>query len=90
MTEDGLQNAAAIGAHAEVGASNSLVPGGTGAYAVKVGIGTTTPSNILTIAQGVGHPVADGGDTSSSRRWKTNIQTLHGALAKVEQLRGVS
>src|SRR5208337_199886 len=28
--------------------------------------------------------------SSSSRRWKTNIETLHGALAKVEQLRGVS
>ncbi len=37
-----------------------------------------------------GHPVADGWDRFSSRRWKTNIQTLHGALAKVEQLRGVS
>jgi endosialidase-like protein len=32
----------------------------------------------------------DGWTTYSSRRWKTNIQTLHGALAKVEQLRGVS
>jgi len=27
---------------------------------------------------------------SSSRRWKTNIQTLPDALAKIEQLRGVS
>jgi len=26
----------------------------------------------------------------SSRHWKTNIQTLHGALNKVQQLRGVS
>jgi trimeric autotransporter adhesin len=87
---DGLSNATAIGAHAVVSASNSLVLGGTGAYAVKVGIGTTTPSNILTIAQGAGHPLSDGWTTYSSRRWKTNIQTLHGALAKVEQLRGVS
>ena len=37
-----------------------------------------------------GHAVADGWDTFSSRRWKTNIQTLHGALAKVEPLRGFS
>jgi hypothetical protein len=73
-----------------VGASNSLVLGGTGAYAVKVGIGTTTPSNIFTIAQGAGHPLSDGWTTYSSRRWKTNIQTLHGALSKVERLRGVS
>jgi len=87
---DGLSNATAIGAHASVGASNSLVLGGTGDYAVKVGIGTTTPSNILTIAQGAGHPVSDSWETYSSRRWKTNIQTLPNALAKVQQLRGVS
>jgi hypothetical protein len=66
------------------------VLGGTGKYAVKVGIGTTKPSNILTVAQGAGHPVSDGWETFSSRRWKTNIQTLEGALGKVEQLRGVS
>ncbi len=88
--EDGLKNATAIGAHAVVGASNTLVLGGTGEWAVRVGIGTTTPSNILTIARGAGHPVSDGWETFSSRRWKTNIQTLHGALGKVEQLRGVS
>ena len=64
--------------------------GGTGTYAVNVGIGTTTPSNVFTIGQGAGHAVADGWDTYSSRRLKTNIHTLHGALATVEQLRGVS
>jgi small-conductance mechanosensitive channel len=57
---------------------------------VKVGIGTATPSSVLTIAQGAGHPVSDGWETFSSRRWKTNIQTLRGSLGKVEQLRGVS
>jgi hypothetical protein len=87
---DGLRNATAIGAHAKVGASNSLVLGGTGAYAVRVGIGTTTPSSVFTIAQGAGHPLSDGWTTYSSRRWKTNIQPLHNALGKVEQLRGVS
>ena len=89
-TKEATRNATAIGAHAVVGASNSLVLGGTGQYAVKVGIGTTTPSNILTIAQGAGHPLSDGWATFSSRRWKTNIQTLHGALETVEKLRGVS
>ncbi|MGA7380795.1 MAG: tail fiber domain-containing protein [Terriglobales bacterium] len=89
-TDPNLHNATAIGAHATVGVSDALVLGGTGAYAVKVGIGTETPSNILTIAQGAGHPLSDGWTTYSSRRWKTNIQTLQGALAKVEQLRGVS
>jgi hypothetical protein len=87
---DGLSNATGIGAHAIVGQSNSLVLGGTGQYAVKVGIGTTRPSNILTIGRGLGHPVSDSWETYSSRRWKTNIQTLPGALAKVEQLRGVT
>ena len=55
-----------------------------------VGIRTTKPSNVFTIGQDAGHAIADGWDTYSSRRWKTNIRTLHGALAKVEQLRGVS
>ncbi len=87
---DGVHNATAIGAHAVVGASNALVLGGTGKWSVKVGIGTKTPSNVLTIAQGAGHPVSDGWETFSSRRWKTNIETLHGSLGKVEQLRGVS
>jgi hypothetical protein len=56
----------------------------------NVGIGTTTPSNIFTIGQGLGAAVADGWSTYSSRRWKTNIHTLPDALSKVEQLRGVS
>jgi hypothetical protein len=87
---DGLFNATAIGAHAVISESNSLILGGTGEFAVKVGIGTSTPSNILTIARGAGHPVSDSWETYSSRRWKTNIQTLPDALTKVEQLRGVS
>jgi len=56
----------------------------------SVGIGTSTPTNLLTLGQGKGPAISDGWTTYSSRRWKTNIQTLHGALAKVEQLRGVS
>jgi hypothetical protein len=56
----------------------------------KVGIGINSPSNILTLAPGHGPAIADGWNTYSSRRWKTNIQTLPDALAKVEQLRGVS
>ncbi|MGB0047892.1 MAG: DNRLRE domain-containing protein, partial [Terriglobales bacterium] len=90
-----LTNSTALGANAEVDASNSLVLGSINGVngqtvTVKVGIGTTTPSNIFTIGKGAGEALADGWSTYSSRRWKTNIQTLHGALAKVEQLRGVS
>lgn len=52
---------------------------------------TVSPfGNLLQVAQGTGPAVADGWATYSSRRWKTNIQTLHGALGKVEKLRGVS
>jgi len=82
-----LTNATAIGYGAVVSQSNSLVLGSPG---VNVGIGTATPSNVFTIAQGAGQAISDGWSVYSSRRWKTNIQTLHGALEKVEQLRGVS
>ena len=90
-----LTNATAIGAYAIVSQSNALVLGCTFLQnscpsAVHVGIATATPGNILTIGQGAGHAIADGWDTYSSRRWKTNIETLQGALGKVEQLRGVS
>ncbi len=87
-----LTNATVIGYGAEVGQSNALALGGPlgSGYNVNVGIGTATPSNVFTIAQGAGAAISDGWTTYSSRRWKTNIQTLHGALDKVEQLRGVS
>jgi hypothetical protein len=84
---DNVSNATAIGAHALVEQSNSLV---LGAIGTNVGIGTTKPSNILTIGRGLGHPVSDSWETYSSRRWKTNIHPLQNALTKVEQLRGVS
>lgn len=89
-----LTNATAVGSNAEVEESNALVLGAiTGVNAgtsVKVGIGTTTPGNVFTIAQNAGEAIADGWITYSSRRWKTNIQPLRGVLAKIEQLRGVS
>jgi len=87
-----LNFATAIGAFAVVSASNALVLGGPvgSSSAVKVGIGTATPSHVFTIAQNAGKAISDGWTTYSSRRWKTNIQTLRGSLSKVEQLRGVS
>jgi len=45
-----LTNAAAIGSNAQVTASNALILGGTGAYGVNVGIGTTSPSTLLSVA----------------------------------------
>ena len=63
----------------------SLNPNGGG-----VGIQTTTVTNILTLGQGQGAAIGDGWATYSSRRFKTDIHTLTGALDKVEELRGVS
>lgn len=89
-----LANATAIGYSAVVEQSNSLVLGcinGNGCTSnTNIGIATTTPANIFTIGQGAGHAISDGWDTYSSRRFKTNIETLHDALGKVEQLHGVS
>ncbi len=42
---DPLTNASAIGAYALVGVNNAMILGGTGNYAVTVGIGTGTPYN---------------------------------------------
>ncbi len=90
-----LSNATAIGTYAGVSSNNALVLGCVAGVNIcttttSVGIGTSTPTNLLTLGQGKGPAISDGWTTYSSRRWKTNIQTLHGALAKVEQLRGVS
>jgi hypothetical protein len=95
LSTGSLSNASAIGALAVVGTNNALVLGCVSGVngcttTTKVGIGTSTPANLLTLGQGQGPAIADGWATYSSRRWKTNIQTLQGALAKVEQLRGVS
>ena len=87
---ENIANGTAVGARAVVSQSNSLVLGGTGAYAVNVGIGVSTPSNVLTIARGAGHLVSDSWETYSSRRWKNHIKSLSDALGKVERLRGVS
>jgi Chaperone of endosialidase len=62
----------------------TLVPNGG-----KVGVGTSTPT--VGFEVGVGRlTLADSWATRSSRRFKTNIQPLVGALNKVEQLQGVS
>ena len=77
----------------------TMADGGAGAGALErmriaangfVGVGVTAPAHIFQVGQGLGNAFADGWSTYSSRRWKTNIQTLPNALAKVEQLRGVS
>ncbi|GHN02133.1 hypothetical protein WSM22_36220 [Cytophagales bacterium WSM2-2] len=49
VANNNLTNATAIGFMAAVSTSNSLVLGGTGANAVKVGIGTTSPVSTLEV-----------------------------------------
>ena len=93
-TVDALTNATAIGFNAQVGESNALVLGAAVNTLVsantKVGIDVASPSNIFTVLQGGGDAISDGWKTYSSRRWKSDIQPLQGALGKVELLRGVS
>jgi Chaperone of endosialidase/TGF-beta propeptide len=64
------------------------IPGGL------VTIGQIPLNNLLElpfqIAPGLGHALSDYWYTYSSRRWKSNVRRLHGALDKVERLRGVS
>jgi len=76
----------------------TMADGGSGIGALErmriaangfVGIGVS-PVHIFQVGQGLGNAFADGWSTYSSRRWKTNIQTLPNALEKVEQLRGVA
>ncbi len=56
-----------------------------------VAIGQETATNILTVKQtSATDPIADAWTTYSSRRWKTNIEPIEGALATVRQLRGVT
>ncbi|HUI42067.1 MAG TPA: tail fiber domain-containing protein [Terriglobia bacterium] len=96
-----LFGATAIGACATVSASYTLVlgaPAGGGGSVCSgetplntmVGIDVGDPSNILTVLQGGGHAISDGWDVYSSRRWKSDIRPLQGALGKVQHLRGVS
>ena len=96
VSSGGLSHATAIGACARVATSDSLVLGanpgaclGVLTANTRVGVDVSSPSNIFTVLQGGGNTIADGWDTYSSRRWKSNIHTLDGALGKVEQLRGV-
>jgi len=51
VTSGTLSNATAIGYNAKVGASNNLILGGTGASAVKVGIGTNTATSRFDVTE---------------------------------------
>jgi len=82
-----LTNAGAIGYNAVVFQSNSLVLGGTGTDAVKVGIGNGAPSFTLDVNGSL--RCVGAVNTTSDQRLKQDIRPLGGALAAVQQLRGV-
>ena len=56
-----------------------------------MGIGVLPSSNILQIQQSSAtDPIADAWTVYGSKRWKTNIKPIEGALEKVARLQGVS
>jgi hypothetical protein len=88
VTVDGLINAGAIGYNAKVSQSNSFVIGGTGAEAVRVGIGVTSPAYTLHVNGSVAGVGAY--NNISDSRLKTNISSIDNALAGILQLHPVS
>jgi hypothetical protein len=76
-----LTFATAIGAEAMVGASNSMVLGGTGVAAVNVGIGTSTPQSMLELSS----PAVSGPRTAPSPRITlTNTNGGSGANVSID------
>jgi len=81
-----LQPGAGGRGHAADGANGWLLLAPSGG---NVGIGESSPAHTLEIKVG-GTTLADAWSVRSSRRFKTDIRPLAGALEKVEQLQGVS
>ncbi|MBA4851020.1 hypothetical protein [Emticicia sp. BO119] len=76
-TITGLTNAIAIGSNAKVSSSNSMVLGGTGQYALNVGIGTQSPTAKLEI-------VSDASNTSGLKLTNlTNSSSISNSSDKV-------
>ena len=97
-TTPGLYHATAIGYKAQATVSNTLILGGTGSDAVKVGMGTTNPADKLEVSGDIrvanciknagGQEIA--GTCSSDERLKKNIQPITGVLGKVLSLQPVT
>ncbi|WP_100912591.1 tail fiber domain-containing protein [Pseudoalteromonas spongiae] len=65
--------------------------GGFDGSGAGLALGQRDATNILTVVQGSAtDPIADAWTTYSSRRWKTNIQTIENAIEKVMSMRGVT
>jgi hypothetical protein len=84
---------ASFGGYGQFNIDAPGVPGGRFVVTESGQVGIdTAPYSLyqLSLSQSSGHAIANTWEQYSSRRWKTNIQTLQGALEKVEELRGVS
>jgi len=88
-TSTQLTNATAIGYMSLVSQSNSLVLGGTGDYAVNVGINTQTPGWQLHVNGSAAKPGGGSWTDSSDIRLKKNVKPLENALENMLNLRGV-
>lgn len=55
------------------------------ASADRIGIGTSTPSQVLEVA---GNILANGNLIRSDKRWKTKIELISNALEKLDQING--
>jgi trimeric autotransporter adhesin len=91
---DGLTNATAIGAYAEADESNALVLGCVAGVnscpaAVSVGIGTTTPDNMLTVNGSADKPGGGSWGTYSDRRLKTLDGSFNSGLSQIMKLHPV-
>jgi hypothetical protein len=65
--------------------------GGFDGSGAGLALGQRDATNILTVVQdSATDPIADAWTTYSSRRWKTNIQTIENAIEKVMSMRGVA
>jgi hypothetical protein len=85
-----LTNATALGAFARVGCSNCMVLGATGINAVNVGIGLTTPTFRLHLAENsAAKPGSASWTVASDRRLKQDIRPYTDGLAKLLQLNPV-
>jgi hypothetical protein len=92
-----LTNATAIGYNSVVSASNSLVLGGLGTDAVKVGIGVPAPSAVLDIAGNI--KIADGtqgagkvltSDTNGVASWTTPSSSAWGLTGNTGTVDGTN
>lgn len=86
----GDKNGVYIGASSSSGAANASFQVSE-AGNVGIGLITGVPNNILQVVQGsTTDPIADAWTTYSSKRWKTNIESIENPLDKVQRLRGVT